>query len=504
MSRPRGPAGPAPSPSPSDHAPAGPPAAVRSPAAPSEHQGPASVRQLWVLMATVFVDMIGAMIVLPLLPFYVLQMKAKPSVVGPLIATFFVAQFACSPLWGRLSDRYGRRPMILAGLLMSAGAFTLFGFASTLAVLFLSRLVQGLGSGTVGVVQAYVSDSVPPEERAKALGWVTAATSAGVVVGPEIGSAAAHFGTSAPGFFAAGLCLLNVLFAWRWLPESKRQVAVPAGGTAGAAGAAAPAEISVWTRLLDVMRQPTSSIGSLIWVYAIGMMAFMAMTSVLGLYLAKDFGVTKESIGPFYSYIGVVSVVMRALLLGPVVRRVGEVGAMRLGTLALSCGMLALPLPVLLPVPASARLLTVAFIATLVPVGTALLFPSTTALVSGRSPRNETGQIMGVQQLFGGIARCLGPVWSTWLFTQSVVAPFWAAAAFMLGGGVLTWRLRPEVRVRPAPAAGPCATSETGLGEAEIMSHAAAILSDAGGPAGDAALDEAPVGAGAPGRHQPS
>jgi nitrate/nitrite transporter NarK len=242
-------------------------------------------------------------------------------------------------------------------------------------------------------------------------------------------------------------------------------------------------------------------------VYAIGMMAFMAMTSVLGLYLAKDFGVTKESIGPFYSYIGIVSVVMRALLLGPVVRRVGEVGAMRLGTLALACGMLALPLPVLLPVPASARLLTVAVIATLVPVGTALLFPSTTALVSGRSPRQEMGQIMGVQQLFGGVARCLGPIWSTWLFTQSVLLPFWVAASFMLGGGVLTWRIRREVPPRPAPAGPDCATAEGGLGEAEIMSDAALVLTPAGDVARDGALGETavPAGAGhsAAGRHSP-
>src|ERR1700753_1033907 len=140
----------------------------------------APMRQLWVLMATVFVDMMGGMIIVPLLPFYVLHFGAKPYIVGVLLSTFFGAQLLVSPIWGRLSDRYGRRPMILAGLLLSAGAFVLFGLAGSILVLFLSRIVQGAASGTVGVVQAYVGDSIAPEQRAKALGWVSAATSAGV------------------------------------------------------------------------------------------------------------------------------------------------------------------------------------------------------------------------------------------------------------------------------------------------------------------------------------
>lgn len=419
------------------------------PADPHASAGPAtsgaSMRRLWVLMATVFVDMIGAMIVLPLLPFYVLRMGAKPSIVGPLVSTFFLAQIVFSPLWGRLSDRYGRRPMILAGLLLSAAAYSLFGLAHTLLLLFLSRLVQGAGSGTVGVVQAYVGDSIPPEERAKALGWVTAATSAGVVIGPTIGSLAAIFGRSGPGYIAAGLCLLNFMFAARWLPESKRR-----GGEGDAAAAPASLPVSVWRRLWEVVRQPISPIGSLIWVYAVGMMAFMAMNAVLSLYLGRVYGVTEKTIGWFYTYVGVISLVMRALLLGPAVRRLGEVGAMRAGTLGLALGMAAIPLPAWLAAPQPVRIACFALVITLVPVGTALLFPSTTALVSRRSPRGEMGQIMGVQQLFGGIARFVGPLWSTWLFGMSAMLPFWAAGAFMLGGGFLTWRIQHEGRSQPA------------------------------------------------------
>src|SRR5712664_1840289 len=168
------------------------------------------MKRLWVLMAVCFVDMMGLMLVAPLMPFYALDLQAPEWLVGPLIASFAVAQLISSPVWGKLSDRYGRRPALLVGLGASAFAYVIFGFANSLALLFLSRIVQGLGGGTTGVAQAYVADTMEPAERAKALGWLSAATSAGVVIGPFIGSAAYRFGPSAPGIFAAALVLLNV------------------------------------------------------------------------------------------------------------------------------------------------------------------------------------------------------------------------------------------------------------------------------------------------------
>jgi MFS family permease len=417
----------------------------------------ASVRRLWVLMATVFVDMIGFAMVLPLLPFYLKRLAAADWVVGVVISSFAFAQLASAPLWGRFSDRYGRRPMIIAGLLISAVAYVIFGLAHALWLFFLSRLVQGAGSGTTGVVQAYVSDSIVPEDRAKALGWVTAATSAGVMIGPLIGSFAFHFGRSSPGYVAAGLCLANVLSAARWLPESRRHD--------GSERKVVTQRRSLVRAVLEVAAEPTSPVGSLIWVYAIGMMAFMAMNGVLGLYLRSQFGVTEETIGYFYAYVGGISVVMRALLLGPAVRRIGEVGVMRLGAGCLAIGMLAIPIPgaiaaashLQLPfgLPAvSLRLLTLAIVVLLVPVGTALLFPSTTALVSRKAPRDEVGQVMGVQQAFGGVSRLLGPMWSTALFGLDVRFPFWLAAALMASGGVLTTRMR---RADHAPPVRPLA-----------------------------------------------
>ncbi len=163
------------------------------------------MRRLAVLMAVAFVDMMGLMIIWPLLPLYAVNLHATPTLVGLLAGSFPIAQLASSPVWGYVSDRHGRRPALLVGLASSAFAYVVFGFTHTLWLLFLSRFVQGLGGGTTGVVQAYVADSMPPAERAKALGWLSAATSAGVIIGPAIGSFMHHFGDAAPGVFAAAL-----------------------------------------------------------------------------------------------------------------------------------------------------------------------------------------------------------------------------------------------------------------------------------------------------------
>ena len=404
-----------------------------------------SLRQISILMATVFVDMVGFTMVLPLLPFYATRLGADASVVGILIAAHPFAQLAVSPFWGRLSDRYGRRPLILAGLIASAAAYVLFGLAESLWLLFASRLVQGAGGGITGVVQAYVADSVGPEERTKALGWLTAATSAGVMIGPASGSLATYLGPEGPGFMAAGLCVLNILFAWKWLPEPKKE-----SQTAELSAQAGPPKAPVPKRSLrssfaEVLFHPTAPISALIWVYAIGMMAFMAMNGVLGLYLKDVMGVTEKTIGYFYAYVGGISLVMRALLLGPAVRRFGEVGVTRLGALSLVIGLAGIPFT-------NGSLLGLALVVVFVPVGTALLFPATTSLVSRRSSRAETGQVLGVQQSFGGVSRMLGPLWSGFAYRVDLRYPFWMAAVLMMSVSVLTLRMRREERAVPAKA----------------------------------------------------
>src|SRR4029434_8290046 len=155
-------------------------------------------RRLMVLIAVATIDMIGGAMVFPLIPFYALKFNASPTTVGMIIASFFVAQLISAPLWGRVSDHHGRRPTLLISLSASTAVFFVFGFANAMWLLFLCRIVQGLGGGTTGVLQAYVSDTVPPADRARSLGWLSAGTNVGTMLGPLIGSFAPYLGTHGP------------------------------------------------------------------------------------------------------------------------------------------------------------------------------------------------------------------------------------------------------------------------------------------------------------------
>jgi MFS family permease len=154
-------------------------------------------------MFTAFVDMVGSTMILPLIPFYATRMGANGAMLGVILASFAVAQLVSAPGWGRFSDRYGRRPAILVGLLVSSAAYVVFAFTDTLPLLLISRFVQGVGGGTVGVLQAYVADSMHESDRAKSLGWLSAATSLGVVVGPAFGSFLTLLWDAAPPAWAA-------------------------------------------------------------------------------------------------------------------------------------------------------------------------------------------------------------------------------------------------------------------------------------------------------------
>jgi multidrug resistance protein len=392
-------------------------------------------RRLAILIAVNFVDMIGFMIVLPLLPFYALRLHATPETVGQLIASFSIAQLLAAPVWGRVSDRYGRRPALLIGLSASALAYVVFGFADSVWLLFASRLVQGAGGGTTGVAQAYVADTMEPNDRARALGWLSAATSAGVMVGPVIGSFAARFGRTAPGLVAAALCLINVGFAWRWLPESRR------------VGREAPrAPRPLWHPAWTAVRHPTEPIARFLWIYAVGMLAFSSMTSVIALYLGAEFALDETTIGYVFLYVGILSFVMRSVLLGPIVDRVGEAAAMRIGTVVFVLGLILYPLP--------RSLWGLAAVIPLVPIGAALLFPATTSLMSRYSDPRELGTTMGVAQTFAGISRVVAPLLATSLFQRLGHGwPFYVAGGYVGLVGLMAFRLPAPPRLAAEPAA---------------------------------------------------
>ena len=392
------------------------------------------MKRISVLMATAFVDMLGVAMVFPLVPFYALRLKAEPWMIGWIIASFSIAQLMSSPLWGRVSDRYGRKPALLVGLGASSVAFVVFAFAGHWWMLMLSRIVQGAGSGTTGVVQAYVGDAVEPKDRAKALGWISAATNAGVMVGPALGSLATNISHRAPGLIAALICLLNVYFAWRWLPESKPGKGGNAPRPSIDTVQIRPVREVVW----DVIDRPRGDVPRLIWIYAVGMLGFNSMNAVLALYLGYRFGITEKTIGLFFLYIGALSLIMRALVLGKVVDRLGETGVMRLGSLAMVVGLALIPLPHMV--------MLFAIVIALIPIGTALLFPATSALVTHRAPKAELGQVLGVQQAFGGVARVAAPIFATAVFQAAgPTVPFYLASGIVAIATLLAFRVQPNI-----------------------------------------------------------
>ncbi len=370
--------------------------------------------KLFVLIITNFVDMVGLLMIIPLLPFYAREMGGGSLIVAILMGAFTASQLLSAPIWGRFSDRYGRRPALLVGLTAAGCAYVVFAYATSIWLLLLSRIVQGAGGGTVGVIQAYVADSVEPQHRAKALGWLSAATNVGVAIGPALGSAALRFGRSGPGLAAASLCLVNIFFAWRFLRESRDMTEAHEKKPRGSRAAIA-----------QVITHPGEAAPRLIWIYAIAMGAFSGLMAILALFLADRFGVGKDRIWIFYTYVGVISVVTRAGILGRMVERYGEAQLSRIGLTLLATGLATLPL--------ARGYLTLAIAVALIPLGTAFTFPCVTSMLSRVISSRERGLYMGVQQTFGGLARVVIPLWAGFSYDHfGKTVPLFTSAALVL------------------------------------------------------------------------
>jgi MFS family permease len=428
--------------------------------------------KLLVLMATAFLDMVGLLMIIPLLPFYVKSLGGEGIAIGPfhfgigiivgiIIAAFTVAQLFSAPMWGRFSDRVGRRPVVLIALTASGIAYLIFGFAESLALLFISRIVQGMGGGTVGVIQAYVADTTEPQDRARALGWLSATTNLGVALGPVLGSFAIwlgkydvvpgpatwRMGQAAPGIIAAGLCLLNIAFAARYLTESRD----PADHVSPDGQPRRKSREVIW-RVISHSSEPSSR---LIWTYAIAIGAFQGSFSVLALFLNARFQVTEQTIGYFFMYIGSISVFTRVLLLGRMVDWLGEAKLSRLGLVLLAAGVVGMPL--------ARNLWMLAIAVALIPLGTAFTFPCVTALLSRVISPLERGLYMGMQQTYGGVARIIAPLFFGWSFDKlGVSSPYFFASTFIVATIFLGFGLdkyakheAPKPEIVPAPEIAP-------------------------------------------------
>jgi MFS family permease len=391
-----------------------------------------------ILFMAVLVDMLGFGIVIPVLPFYALEMGATALEVTLLIASFSAMQMAATPIWGRVSDTRGRRPLIIAGLFASAVSYLIFGLANSLALLLLSRLAAGAAGGTISVAHAYVADTTKAEERAHGMGLIGAAAGLGVMLGPAVGGFFSTISLAAPGFVAAGLCGLNGIAAIFLLPESRskeKRTGERKGQTATLHG---------WARTM--MAAPLSLV---LGVYFLGITSFTAMTALLALYFEAEFGIGAREMGFMFAIAGGVTVVVRGVALGRLVRRFGEIATVRMGAIGLGLSFLLIPL-----VPGFGWAMAVV---PLYAFGAGTMFPALATLTSFASDDDSQGSVLGGSQLVGGLGRVAGPLWAGFLFQEIAFdTPFHVATGLAVIAVILTVRIPRTLQSRrDAPVAIP-------------------------------------------------
>lgn len=360
------------------------------------------------IFITVFLDLIGFGIVLPLLPGYAARLHVSETAIGALVASFSLMQFLLAHWWGRLSDRIGRRPVILVGLLGSSLSYLLFAFASTYWILLASRVLAGAMGATVNVAQAYLADVTTLAERPRALGLIGAAFGLGFVVGPGIGGLSATLGAAAPGLVAAALTAVNLGLTWWWLPESRRR------GVPERAGA--PAH---WSRFLA----PFAAVG-------LTTVAFTVLYVVFPLEVERRLGFDQHHAAYLFMLLGVVSAIVQGGLIGRLVARYGERHLILTGSVLLALGLAGLTLAFGAgPTRAGLTLLYGGLL--ILATGSAMVAPSAAALVSRLAPADEQGSALGMLQSVGAVARIVGPI-----LAGTVAAGLGATTAFLVAGGI--------------------------------------------------------------------
>ena len=398
-----------------------------------------------ILFLIVFIDLVGFGLVIPLLPFYAERFAASPLQMTMLFATFSLMSMITAPLWGRLSDHVGRRPVLMASMAAAALAYLGLAFATGLWMLFVARAFAGACAGNIAAAQAYIADVTPPEQRAKGMGMIGAAFGLGFIIGPVLGGIIAGNDLATadlemPGLIAAGLSLAACLGVILLLPESLS--ADPAQGSRGRIAAARAA-----------LARPM--LVRLLAVFFLAILAFSGMETTFAWWAIAQFGWGPRSIGFVFFYVGLLSALMQGVLIGPLTRRFGEERLMLGGLGAIALGLLVLPFAHGLPV------LVVALSA--LAIGMGAMQPSLNSLISRRAGAGEQGEVMGVAQSVGSLSRVLGPIIAGSLF--GAVGPgspfFWGAA--LVGCALLVgWRvMRPSataantVAPRPQPPLGP-------------------------------------------------
>jgi multidrug resistance protein len=390
-------------------APGGPPAAGR--------------RHLPLLFLTVFVDLVGFGIVLPLLPLYADRFGASGLTVGLLVTVYSVAQFFMAPLWGRLSDRFGRRPILLLGLVGSAAAYAVFAWAGSVTALFVSRIMAGVGGSTIPVAEAYIADITPPERRAGNMGLIGAAFGLGFTVGPALGGLTAGISTAAPGLLAAGLCLANAGLAFFLLPETR--VAKPASEVVGRTRRR-PGWAFTREGIGEVLRAP--ALRRVLLLYFLFTVAFAVIQPTLSLYGATRFGLDAREVGYLFAFLGLISAAVQGGLVRRLVPRFGEVRLIRASGVPFVVGLLLLAWsPSLGWTWVGLSLLAIGYGGTL---------PSVLGLVSRVSPPGIQGGVLGIGQSVGSLGRIMGPAAAGAALDVSIGLPYVFGAAIAFLGAV--------------------------------------------------------------------
>ena len=379
---------------------------------------------LLIIFLTVFLDLIGFGIVMPLLPIYGKTMGAHGFMIGAIFAVFSLMQFLFAPAWGRLSDRIGRRPVLLIGNAGSAISYALFAVASGmsgstgLVILLISRVFAGICGATLSVASAYIADISPPEKRSKSMGLIGMAFGLGFIFGPALGSfTAAKFGLQGPGWTAALFCGGNFLLGCFILVESRKPTSEHATNRP---------RMAQWAHTL---RQPT--VGFLICVYFLATFCFTCFETTFGLLVNDTFHYDQTRIGYLFTYAGLLAAFLQGGVIGRLVKSVGEPRLISLSLIVTAISLAILPFFTSL----GGLLLGLGLFA----AGSGINRPPTFGMISLLTPASEQGQTLGVAQSGASLARILGPLFATSVYVIHPSFPYLACGGIAFIAGLLAW-----------------------------------------------------------------
>jgi DHA1 family multidrug resistance protein-like MFS transporter len=375
-----------------------------------------------ILFFTLIVVMLGFGMIIPILPFYIQSMGASGSELGMLMAIYGAMQFVFAPVWGSISDRIGRKPVLMIGVLGNAISQLIFGFSTELWMLFVARALTGiLSSATLPSAMAYVGDSTSKDERGGKMGLIGAAMGIGMVIGPGLGGWLAGSSLSLPFFIASALSFIALVLIFLVLPESSRPV------DAGAAISRGPQFKNLWLALVG----PLGVLFLMAFLLSFGLTNF---ESIFGLYTALRYQYTPQQVGGLLTIIGLLSAIIQGVLTGVMTRRIGEVNVIRGALVLTAIGFYLMTLAASLP----QVLLSVGFFV----VSHAMLNPAVSSLISKRTSSGQ-GMAMGLNNAFQSLGRIAGPLWAGIVFDINMNFPYFTGALIMLSGfglGVLGLR----------------------------------------------------------------